>query len=141
MTTRGAFAACLGMLAAVATASICDASEDLARVERGKYLAIAADCAACHTAPDGKPFAGGLALKTPFGTIVTPNITPDPNAGIGAWTDEEFLAALWRGRGRGGKRLFPAMPYPSFTQMNKEDALAIRDYLRTVEPVPVRVES
>jgi mono/diheme cytochrome c family protein len=80
-------------------------------------------------------------LQTPFGTIVTANITPDANAGIGAWTDDEFLAALWQGRSRGGKRLFPAMPYPSYTQMTREDALAIRSYLRTVEPVPVRVES
>jgi mono/diheme cytochrome c family protein len=141
MRMRGALAACLGALATVATSSICDATEDLGLAERGKYLATAADCVACHTAPDGKPFAGGVALKTPFGTLVTPNITPDPNAGIGAWTDEEFLAALWQGRGRSGKRLFPAMPYPSYTQMTKEDALAIRNYLRTVEPVPVRVES
>lgn len=141
MTMRGAFVACVGVVAMVTTSSTCNATEDLGLLERGKYLATAAGCVACHTAADGKPFAGGVALKTPFGTMVTPNITPDLNAGIGAWTDEEFLAALWQGRGRGGERLFPAMPYPSYTQMTKEDALAIRDYLRTVEPVPVRVES
>src|SRR5690242_5929158 len=95
------------------------ADDNSALIERGRYLATAADCAACHTGPDAKPFAGGVALKTPFGTIVSPNITPDREAGIGAWSDDEFVSALWEGRGHNGKRLFPAMPYPSFTKMNK----------------------
>jgi mono/diheme cytochrome c family protein len=109
-------------------------------VERGRYLAVAADCAACHTKPGGKPFAGGVALDTPFGTLVGPNITPDPDAGIGAWTDDEFVAALREGRGRGGIRLYPAMPYPAYTKMTRQDALAIRAYLQTVNPVPDKVE-
>jgi mono/diheme cytochrome c family protein len=109
-------------------------------VARGRYLAIAADCAACHTKPGGKPFAGGVALATPFGTLVGPNITPDPVAGIGAWTDDEFVAALHDGRGRDGIRLFPAMPYPAYTKMTREDALAIRAYLQTIEPVPDTIE-
>jgi Cytochrome c len=100
-------------------------------VERGRYLATAADCAACHTKPGGAPFAGGVALETPFGTLVGPNITPDPDAGIGVWSDDEFVSALQEGRGRGGIRLYPAMPYPAYTKMTREDALAIRAYLRT----------
>ena len=78
--------------------------------------------------------------QTPFGTLVGPNITPDPNAGIGAWTDDEFVAALHDGRGRGGIRLFPAMPYPAYTKMTREDALAIRAYLQTIEPAPDKIE-
>ncbi|HTV26469.1 MAG TPA: cytochrome c, partial [Xanthobacteraceae bacterium] len=69
-------------------------------IERGRYIATAADCAACHTRPGGKPFAGGVALQTPFGTLVGPNITPDPDAGIGSWTDDEFVSALRDGIGR-----------------------------------------
>ena len=108
--------------------------------ERGRYLATAADCAACHTKPGGKPFAGGAVLDTPFGTLVGPNITPDRDAGIGAWTDDEFVAALQEGRGRGGIRLFPAMPYPAYTKMTREDALAIRAYLQTIEPAPDKIQ-
>jgi mono/diheme cytochrome c family protein len=110
-------------------------------IERGRYLATAADCAACHTRPGGAPFAGGVALATPFGTLIGPNITPDAEAGIGAWSDDEFVAALHEGRGRGGVRLFPAMPYPAYTKMAREDALAIRAYLRTVEPAPDRIQA
>ena len=109
-------------------------------VERGRYLAVAADCEGCHTKPGGRPYAGGVALETPFGTLVGPNITPDPRAGIGAWTDDEFVAALHEGRGRGGIRLYPAMPYPAYTKMTSDDALAIRAYLQTVEPVPDKIE-
>ncbi len=109
-------------------------------VARGRYLAVAADCAACHTKPGGKPFAGGVVLETPFGALVGPNITSDPDAGIGAWTDDEFVAALHDGRGRGGIRLFPAMPYPAYTKMTREDALAIRAFLQTIEPVPEKIE-
>lgn len=131
---------CLGLFGALVIASTARADDgDL--IARGKYLATAADCLACHTGPDAKPFAGGVALKTPFGTIVTPNITPDKEAGIGAWTDEEFLSALREGRAHNGKRLFPAMPYPSFTLLVKDDVMAIRAYLKTVEPVAVKVES
>jgi len=110
-------------------------------VERGHYLATAADCAACHTKTGGKPFAGGVALETPFGTLVGPNITPDPDAGIGSWTDDEFVAALQEGRGRHGIRLYPAMPYPAYTKMTRDDALAIRAYLRTIEPAPDKINA
>jgi mono/diheme cytochrome c family protein len=110
-------------------------------IARGHYLAIAADCAACHTKPGGKPYAGGVALQTPFGTLVAPNITPDRDAGIGAWTDDEFVAALHDGRGRGGIRLFPAMPYPAYTKMTRQDALAIRAYLQTIQPATDKIEA
>jgi mono/diheme cytochrome c family protein len=132
-------AALAAALLAARTASAVD-SQSFSIVERGKYLAIAADCSACHTKPGGKPYAGGVVLQTPFGILVGPNITPDREAGIGAWTDDEFVAALHEGRGRGGIRLYPAMPYPSYTKMTREDALAIRAYLKTVEPAHDKIE-
>jgi mono/diheme cytochrome c family protein len=109
------------------------------RIERGRYLAVLSDCAACHTAPSGQPFAGGLALRTPFGILVAPNITPDQETGIGNMTDAEFLATLHDGRGHNGRRLYPAMPYPAYTKMSDEDVLAIRAYLATVTPVSNKV--
>jgi mono/diheme cytochrome c family protein len=110
-------------------------SQSFDRIERGRYLAVLGDCAACHTAPGGKPFAGGLALETPFGKLLAPNITPDRETGIGAWTDGEFLAAMHDGRGRDGRFLYPAMPYPAYTRMTRDDVLLIRSYLASVEPV------
>ena len=110
-------------------------------VARGHYLAMAADCAACHTKPGGQPFAGGVVLQTPFGKLVGSNITPDREAGIGAWTDDEFVAALRDGRARGGVLLYPAMPYPAYTKMSRADALAIRAYLQTVAPAPDKIAS
>jgi mono/diheme cytochrome c family protein len=110
-------------------------SQSFDRIERGRYLAILADCTACHTARGGQPFAGGLVLKTPFGNLAAPNITPDSETGIGSWTDDEFVASMHDGRGRGGMRLFPAMPYPAYTKMTRDDVLAVRSYLATVSPV------
>jgi mono/diheme cytochrome c family protein len=103
--------------------------------QRGRALAIAGDCVACHTAPGGKPFAGGLALATPFGVIMTPNITPDDATGIGRWTQSEFSRAMHEGRGRNGSYLYPAFPYPYFTKVTREDTDAIYDYLKTLAPV------
>jgi mono/diheme cytochrome c family protein len=103
--------------------------------DRGEYLTRAADCAACHTAPGGKPFAGGRALKLPVGTIYSPNITPDPETGVAAYTDDEWVSALQRGVGHGGKYLYPAMPYNSYTLMSRQDALAIKGYLFSQKPV------
>jgi mono/diheme cytochrome c family protein len=111
------------------------------RIERGRYLAVLGDCTGCHTAPGGQPFAGGLALQTPFGRLVAPNITPDQETGIGNMTNAEFLATLHDGRGHDGKRLYPAMPYPAYTKMSDEDVLAIRAYLATVTPVSNKVIS
>jgi mono/diheme cytochrome c family protein len=104
------------------------------RIERGRYLAVLGDCAGCHTAPGGQPFAGGLALQTPFGKLVAPNVTPDRETGIGSWSDDEFVAAMHDGRSPHG-RLYPAMPYPAYTRMTRDDVLAIRAYLATVAPV------
>jgi mono/diheme cytochrome c family protein len=105
-----------------------------ALVERGRYLTIGADCAACHTLPGRRPFSGGLAFKLPFGTIYAPNITSDPNSGIGAWSDAAFVRAMREGVGRHGEDLYPAFPYTSYAGLSTDDVLAIRTYLRTVPP-------
>jgi mono/diheme cytochrome c family protein len=104
-------------------------------VARGRYLTDAADCVACHTAKDGKPFAGGLAFKTPFGTMYSPNITADTKTGIGAWSDAEFLRAVHEGISRDGRRLYPAFPYVAYTYLTDEDVLAIKAYLATLAPI------
>ena len=104
-------------------------------VVRGRYLARAADCGACHTAPNGKPFAGGLAIKTPFGTIYSTNITPDKQTGIGQFSDADFIRVLHRGITPDDTHLYPAMPYAAYTYMTRADALAIKAYLFTLAPV------
>lgn len=104
-------------------------------VKRGAYLVHAADCQACHTAPGGSPFAGGFAFNMPFGTIYSTNITPDQQTGIGNYTDAQFLAAVHEGIRADGERLYPAMPYTSYTYMTDDDALAIKAYLFTLAPV------
>jgi mono/diheme cytochrome c family protein len=105
-------------------------------VARGEYLARAGDCAACHTAPRGKPFAGGLPFKLPMiGTIYSTNITPDAATGIGDWTDEQFLRALHQGIGDDGEHLYPAFPYPSYALLTDSDVLAIKAYLFSLKPV------
>jgi mono/diheme cytochrome c family protein len=112
------------------------------QIEKGRYLTTVADCYACHTVPNvGKPFAGGRAIETPFGVITSSNITPDADTGIGAWTDEQFDDAVRKGVMPNGSRLYPAMPYPAYTRMSREDVLAIRAYLATVEPVHQPVNS
>ncbi len=117
-------------------------AQDFERIERGRYLAVVADCGACHTDPRrNKPFAGGRPIETPFGTLLAPNITPDRETGIGSWTDEQFDAAVRRGEDPAGSRLYPAMPYPYYTRMSREDVRAIRAYLNTVEPVNNPVSS
>ena len=104
-------------------------------VERGEYLARAADCMVCHTAKDGQPFTGGRAFVLPFGTLYSTNITPDAETGIGNYTDADFLAAVHKGIGRGNAKLYPAMPYASYTYMADADALAIKAYLFSLKPV------
>jgi mono/diheme cytochrome c family protein len=124
------------LLAALAVIGSAKADPDnYVIAQRGRALTIAGDCVACHTAPGGKPFAGGLALATPFGVIMTPNITPDDATGIGRWTQAEFSRAMHEGRGRNGSYLYPAFPYPYFTKVTREDTDAIYDYLRTLTPV------
>jgi len=104
-------------------------------VKRGEYLARAADCMVCHTAHGGVPYAGGLAIPLPFGTIYTTNITADKETGIGNYSDADFLNAVQRGIRRDGTRLYPAMPYTSYTLMTDADALAIKAYLFSQPPV------
>lgn len=97
-------------------------------VEQGRYLAIAGDCAACHTAPGGKPMAGGLAIATPIGSIVSTNITPSKTDGIGNYSLEEFSAALRRGVRADGQHLYPAMPYTSYAEITDADVKALYAY-------------
>jgi mono/diheme cytochrome c family protein len=104
-------------------------------VERGAYLAKAADCMACHTTERGKPYAGGLGFKLPFGTLYSTNITPDKDTGIGSYSDQDFLNAVHRGVRRDGARLYPAMPFVSYTYITDADALAIKAYLFSLPPV------
>ncbi|MBK1838743.1 cytochrome c [Azospirillum sp. YIM B02556] len=131
------FAAVPSILSAPARAD----DQDFALIERGRYVATTADCVACHSLPSGKPYAGGSALQTPFGTLVAPNITPDRGTGIGNWTEEDLRRTLREGIGRGGKRLYPAMPYPAYTRMTDDDIRALWAYLRTLEPVSNAVEA
>ncbi|WXL25801.1 c-type cytochrome [Ectopseudomonas mendocina] len=104
------------------------------QVARGRYLAQAADCVACHTAKDGKPYAGGGEFELPFGKLYATNITPDTETGIGAWTDEQFVRAVREGVGSQGN-LYPAMPYTSYAGMSRDDVLAIKAYLFSLAPV------
>ncbi|MEI9982799.1 MAG: cytochrome c [Aliidongia sp.] len=104
-------------------------------VERGQYLARAADCEACHTAKGSAPYAGGFAFVLPFGTLYSTNITPDKETGIGGYSDADFLNAVHRGIGLEGKRLYPAMPYSSYSYMTDADALAIKAFLFSLKPV------
>ncbi len=110
--------------------------QDFRQIEHGRYLTVVGDCAACHTLPgSGRALAGGRPIETPFGNILAPNITPDRQTGIGAWTDDEFVDAMTKGTGRNGMHLYPAMPYNYYTKVTRDDALAIRAYLNTVPSV------
>jgi mono/diheme cytochrome c family protein len=129
----------LGGIAALwlAGASLARASDpqEFTEIERGRYLAIMSDCASCHTVPGGKPFAGGRAIETPFGNIVAPNITPDLETGIGAWSEQAFDDAVRKGVRPNRARLYPAMPYNAYAKMSRDDVRAIRAYLNSVDPV------
>jgi mono/diheme cytochrome c family protein len=111
------------------------AATDEDAVTRGEYLVRAGGCFSCHTAPGGQKLAGGRALATPFGTFYSPNITPDPDTGIGRWTDAQFLRALRDGVRPDGANYFPVFPYPSFTGITDSDALAIKGYLFSLPAV------
>jgi len=104
-------------------------------IATGARLSAAGDCMVCHTAAHGKPFAGGLPIETPFGTIYSTNITPDPQTGIGRWPLEAFTRALREGVSRDGHLLYPAFPYPHFTNLSDEDIAALYAYLMSREPV------
>jgi mono/diheme cytochrome c family protein len=104
-------------------------------MSRGEYLAHVGDCVACHSKHGGAPFAGGFAMPTPFGTLYSPNITPDNATGIGGWSADEFYQMLHTGRSRDGSLLYPAMPFPAYTKVTRDDSDALFAYLRTLEPV------
>nr|WP_240648109.1 cytochrome c [Pararobbsia silviterrae] len=104
-------------------------------LKRGEYLARAGDCIACHTAPGGKEFAGGLAMDTPFGALYTPNISSDREYGIGAWTADQFYAMLHTGKSRDGQLIYPAMPFASYTKVTREDSDAIYAFLKSTAPI------
>ncbi|KGM30007.1 c-type cytochrome, partial [Inquilinus limosus] len=98
-------------------------------IERGRQLAALGDCAVCHTGPDGVVNAGGHAMVTPFGTVISTNITPDPETGIGAWSYTAFERAMRQGISRDGHHLYPAFPYPHFTRIADADMQALYAYL------------
>jgi mono/diheme cytochrome c family protein len=104
-------------------------------IAQGESLAAAGNCAACHTAPGGKPFAGGYALVSNFGTIYSVNITPDPQTGIGRWSEEAFVRAMHKGVARDGSQLFPAFPYDHFNRVTAADLHALYAFLMTRTPV------
>jgi mono/diheme cytochrome c family protein len=113
-----------------------DTGESPELIKRGEYLAKAADCGACHTAPRGKPFAGGLAIVSPVGTIYSSNITPSTGFGIGRYTEEQFARAVRRGIRADGANLYPAMPYTSYAIFTDDDVRALyRYFLQGVAPV------
>ena len=105
------------------------------QVARGAYLARAGNCAACHTDRGGAAYAGGKGIATPFGTVYASNLTPDARTGIGAWSESQFWRALHNGRSADGRLLYPAFPYPNFTEITRADADALFAFLRTQVPV------
>jgi mono/diheme cytochrome c family protein len=128
-----AILACLFLCGAFAArAFAAEPSEET--IERGKALVVAGDCATCHTADPAKPFAGGKRIDTPFGAVYSPNLTPDRETGIGAWSDQDFYGALRFGVDPDGSRYYPAFPYPNFSKLTRPDILAIRAYLATLTP-------
>ena len=126
----------VGLGACLLLAAAAAAADDEA-VARGEYMVRAAGCTSCHTDSKGggEPFAGGLALKTPFGTYYSPNITPDRDTGIGGWSDADFLNALKRGTAPDGSHYFPVFPYTTYTRLRDSDALDIKAYLFSLAPV------
>ncbi|HSV51993.1 MAG TPA: cytochrome c [Burkholderiaceae bacterium] len=104
-------------------------------IARGAYLARAGNCMTCHTTRGGAPYAGGRGIDTPFGTVFSSNLTPDERTGIGSWSAAHFWRALHNGRSKDGRLLYPAFPYPNYTQVTRADSDAIYAYLRTLPAV------
>jgi mono/diheme cytochrome c family protein len=117
------------------TQPIADSTPNAAQLREGQYLVRAGDCVSCHMRPGGAPLAGGLGLKTPFGVIYSSNITPDPDSGVGRWTDDQFYRAMHDGHGAHGENLYPAFPYPWFRRASRADDDAILAYLKTTPAV------
>jgi len=110
-------------------------SPDATLLARGEYLTRAGDCLGCHTERGGRPYAGGRGIETPFGTVYSSNLTPDPRTGLGAWSADAFWRALHRGRSMNGRLLYPAFPYPNYTHVGRDDADAMFAYLQSLAPV------
>lgn len=104
-------------------------------VERGQYLSIAANCVGCHTPLGKTPFSGGRAIPTPFGDVISSNLTADPETGLGKWSNDDFWQALHNGKSREGRSLYPAFPYPSYSLITRDDSDAIFTYLKTIPAV------
>lgn len=141
MTNSGSTPTKLGLLAcwAVATAGFSSPleAEEQPLADLGEYLIHAGGCVTCHTEDreDAVPFAGGRAIESPFGTFYSPNITPDEEHGIGSWSDDQFVQAFWEGVDPEGEHYFPAFPFTSYTGATRDDLLAMKAYLFTLEPV------
>ncbi|TDM09138.1 MAG: alcohol dehydrogenase [Ideonella sp. MAG2] len=112
-----------------------DPVADAAQIARGAYLARLGNCAACHTARGGLPWAGGRPIETPFGEVFAGNLTPDVETGLGAWNADDFWQALHHGRSRDGRLLLPAFPFTAFTHVRREDSDALWAYLSSLAPV------
>jgi len=121
-------------LAALGTSASAQTAQT-SQIERGRYLVRAGDCESCHTVKQRQAFAGGMPIPTPFGVIYSPNITPDPDTGIGKWSKDDFWNAMHRGIDDEGKHLYPAFPYPWFTKLSRADVDAIKDYLASVPAI------
>jgi mono/diheme cytochrome c family protein len=125
----------LTLAAIAATWALPAAAAGTDPVAQGKYLVQAGDCIACHTEPGGKEMAGGRAMPTPFGTLFSSNITPDPETGIGKWTADNFYTMLHTGRSPDGGLIYPAMPFPEYTKVTRADSDAMFAYLKSVPAV------
>jgi len=112
-----------------------DLSDARSLVERGRYLALAGNCASCHTAPGGEAMAGGLAFDTPFGRVYSTNITSSEASGIGRWSEAQFRDALRKGIRPDGTHLYPVFPYTAYSKITDRDADALFAYLKTIAPV------
>ena len=124
-----------GQTASAPTGTAISSAVSLNEVERGRYLTALGDCMPCHTRAGGQTFAGGRPLETPFGTVLSANITPDRDTGIGSWTQAQFYRALHEGIDNDGHHLYPAFPYNYYTRVTRQDSDAIFAYLRSVQPV------
>ena len=118
-----------------ANAPVAAQALDAGTLERGAYLLRAGNCAGCHTARGGAPYAGGRPIETPFGTVYASNLTPDRDTGLGRWSSDAFWRALHHGRSRDGRLLYPAFPYPSYTRVTRADADAMHGFLMSLAPV------
>jgi len=124
------------LLVSLVLASVAHAQTGTSPTARGEYLARAGDCVSCHSVAGGRAFAGGLKMGTPVGTITTTNITPDIETGIGTYTLQDFDRAVRQGIAKDGRRLYPAMPYPSYAKLTDADVQSLYDYfMRGVPPV------